>query len=111
MVGSGAGGNVGPRGPEAAGRTWRVAIEEMVYKGHGDEVVLLFYTSGTTSLPKGALLSHNNMLMMGKHLMAMLVQRGDAVIVVDLGLAAVSPELGGQDFRCIRNTCRKDRKF
>ena len=45
-------------------------FKEMVYKGNGEEVALLFYTSGTTSLPKGALLSHNNMLTMGKHLMA-----------------------------------------
>ncbi len=45
-------------------------FKEMVHKGHGEEVALLFYTSGTTSLPKGALLSHNNMLTMGSHLMA-----------------------------------------
>lgn len=44
-------------------------FEELIAKGHGDEVALLFYTSGTTSLPKGALLSHYNMLSMGKNLM------------------------------------------
>jgi long-chain acyl-CoA synthetase len=45
-------------------------FENLIQKGHGNEVALLFYTSGTTSLPKGALLSHNNMLTMGQHLMA-----------------------------------------
>jgi long-chain acyl-CoA synthetase len=44
-------------------------FEELIAKGHGEEIALLFYTSGTTALPKGALLSHNNMLTMGKHLM------------------------------------------
>jgi len=44
-------------------------FDELIEKGHGEEVALLFYTSGTTALPKGALLSHNNMLTMGKHLM------------------------------------------
>jgi long-chain acyl-CoA synthetase len=44
-------------------------FEEIIAKGHGEEIALLFYTSGTTALPKGALLSHNNMLSMGQHLM------------------------------------------
>lgn len=45
-------------------------FEERISRGQGGDVALLFYTSGTTSLPKGALLSHNNMLTMGQHLMA-----------------------------------------
>ena len=45
-------------------------FEETINKGQGDEVALLFYTSGTTDLPKGALLSHYNMLTMGRNLMA-----------------------------------------
>jgi len=44
-------------------------FDELINKGSGEEVALLFYTSGTTALPKGALLSHNNMLTMGQHLM------------------------------------------
>ncbi len=45
-------------------------FEKMVNEGHGDDICLLFYTSGTTALPKGALLSHHNMLTMGRNLMA-----------------------------------------
>ncbi|MGD2096029.1 MAG: AMP-binding protein [Desulfobacterales bacterium] len=45
-------------------------FEELINRGSGEEVALLFYTSGTTALPKGALLSHHNMLTMGQHLMA-----------------------------------------
>jgi long-chain acyl-CoA synthetase len=44
-------------------------FEELIRKGHGEEIALLFYTSGTTALPKGALLSHHNMLSMGRSLM------------------------------------------
>jgi long-chain acyl-CoA synthetase len=42
---------------------------EMIKKGKGDDICLLFYTSGTTALPKGALLTHYNMLTMGQNLM------------------------------------------
>jgi len=45
-------------------------FEKLINQGHGDDICLLFYTSGTTALPKGALLSHWNMLTMGKNLMA-----------------------------------------
>jgi long-chain acyl-CoA synthetase len=45
-------------------------FDRMVQEGHGDEICLLFYTSGTTALPKGALLSHWNMMTMGRNLMS-----------------------------------------
>lgn len=44
-------------------------FEESVAQGTGDDVALLFYTSGTTARPKGALLTHTNMLKMGQNLM------------------------------------------
>ena len=44
-------------------------FEHLVMEGKGDDICLLFYTSGTTSLPKGALLTHYNMLTMGQNLM------------------------------------------
>jgi len=46
------------------------AFERMVARGQGEDVALLFYTSGTTAKPKGALLTHTNMLKMGQNLMA-----------------------------------------
>lgn len=44
-------------------------FNRIVSKGKTNDVCLLFYTSGTTSLPKGALLTHYNMLTMGQNLM------------------------------------------
>jgi len=44
-------------------------FERTVAEGMTKDVALLFYTSGTTALPKGALLSHYNLLTMGQAMM------------------------------------------
>ncbi len=54
---------------EAFGEKNPDLFESLINEGNGEDVALLFYTSGTTALPKGVLLTHYNMLTMGKHLM------------------------------------------
>ncbi len=44
-------------------------FDRLIDQGKASDVCLLFYTSGTTALPKGALLTHYNMLTMGRNLM------------------------------------------
>jgi long-chain acyl-CoA synthetase len=44
-------------------------FDRLVDEGRGDEVCLLLYTSGTSAQPKGALLSHTNLLKMGQAMM------------------------------------------
>lgn len=46
-----------------------VLFRERVAQGTAEDVCLLFYTSGTTAAPKGALLTHYNMMKMGQNLL------------------------------------------
>ena len=43
------------------------AFEQMVGQGSGADIAILSYTSGTTSLPKGAMISHNNLIFANVH--------------------------------------------
>jgi long-chain acyl-CoA synthetase len=43
------------------------AYEKLVSEGNGDEIAIFSYTSGTTSLPKGAMIRHRNLLFGNRH--------------------------------------------
>ena len=44
-------------------------FEEMVRSGRSDDPAMIAYTSGTTGFPKGAIITHRNMLSMAKNLL------------------------------------------
>lgn len=46
------------------------AFDSLVAAGKGDDIAILSYTSGTTSLPKGAMISHANLIYGAKHVLA-----------------------------------------
>ena len=43
------------------------AYEELVAAGSGDDIAIFSYTSGTTSQPKGAMISHRNLIYSTRH--------------------------------------------
>ena len=61
-------------------------FEDNIQKGAGDDVALILFTSGTTGLPKGAMVSYNNILKVAKH-----VQPVDPNFETDNYLSAISP--------------------
>lgn len=42
-------------------------FEKLIAEGNGEEIAIFSYTSGTTSLPKGAMISHRNLLYGNRH--------------------------------------------
>ena len=44
------------------GKDYPGLIEESIEKGKGEEIALICYTSGTTGLPKGAMISHGGLV-------------------------------------------------
>jgi long-chain acyl-CoA synthetase len=56
---------------EALGREYEEshpgAFEKLVSEGDPDEIALFSYTSGTTSLPKGAMIRHRNLIYGNRH--------------------------------------------
>ena len=42
-------------------------LEQMVAEGSGSDIAIFSYTSGTTSLPKGAMISHANLIYGNRH--------------------------------------------
>ena len=62
------------------------AYEHNVSQGNGEDIALILYTSGTTGLPKGAMVSYNNILEIGR-----IINEIDPSYEKDNYVSAISP--------------------
>ncbi len=78
---------------EEAGKKFEIGhpahFDDELGKGHADDVAIICYTSGTTGLPKGAMLSHRNLLITARNAAACDQVRPDEEILSYLPMAWV----------------------
>lgn len=70
-------------------------FEELVARGHADDPAMIAYTSGTTGFPKGAVITHRNMLSMAKNLLSLDPLDVDSEFLSFLPLAWMGEQMMG----------------
>jgi long-chain acyl-CoA synthetase len=68
-------------------------FEAELARGAADDVAIICYTSGTTGSPKGTMLTHRNMIVMGRNAIAREGLRGDEEVLAYLPMAWVGDHI------------------
>ena len=87
-------------GPEAAAAEWRARVGAR----RSEDLAILIYTSGTTGKPKGAMLSHRNILQSVKSFNMVIAQNEDDERMCFLPLCHVAERNGGAYFAIYTGT-------
>ena len=87
-------------GPEAAAAEWRARVSAR----RSEDLAILIYTSGTTGKPKGAMLSHRNILQSVQSFNMVIAQNEDDERMCFLPLCHVAERNGGAYFAIYTGT-------